>query len=47
MVTALKFLQSQRDVVERAIKALLEGNAYVLNPAHRSPLLELLKTVSA
>ena len=31
-------------MVERAIKALLEGNAYVLNPAHRSPLLELLKT---
>jgi ABC-type nitrate/sulfonate/bicarbonate transport system substrate-binding protein len=44
MVTSRKFLQSQRDVVERAIKALLEGNAYVLNPAQRSPLLELLKT---
>ncbi len=44
VVTARKFLQSQRDVVERAIKALLEGNAYVLNPVHRSPLLELLKS---
>jgi len=44
VVTSRKFLQSQRDVVERAIKALLEGNAYVLNPAHRSPLLELLKS---
>jgi len=44
VATSRKFLQSQRDVVERAIKALLEGNAYVLNPAHRSPLLELLKT---
>jgi len=44
VVTSRKFLQSQRDVVERAIKALLEGNAYVLNPAHRPQLLDLLKT---
>jgi NitT/TauT family transport system substrate-binding protein len=44
VVTSRKFLQGQRDVVERAIKALLEGNAYVLNSANRSPLLELLKT---
>ncbi len=44
VVTARKFLQSQRDVVERAIKALLEGNAYVLNPAQRPQLLELLKS---
>jgi NitT/TauT family transport system substrate-binding protein len=44
VVIARKFLQSQRDVVERAIKALLEGNAYVLNLAHRSQLLEILKS---
>jgi ABC-type nitrate/sulfonate/bicarbonate transport system substrate-binding protein len=44
VVTSRKFLQSQRDVVERAIKALLEGNAYVLNPAYRPQLLELLKS---
>ena len=44
VVTSRKFLQGQRDVVERAIKALLEGNAYVLNPAHRPQLLDLLKT---
>jgi ABC-type nitrate/sulfonate/bicarbonate transport system substrate-binding protein len=43
VVTTRKFLQSQREVVERAVKALLEGNAFVLNPAHRSSLLELLK----
>jgi ABC-type nitrate/sulfonate/bicarbonate transport system substrate-binding protein len=43
VVTSRRFLQSQRDVVERTIKALLEGNAYVLNPAYRSLLLELLK----
>jgi ABC-type nitrate/sulfonate/bicarbonate transport system substrate-binding protein len=44
VVTSRKFLQSQRDGVERALKALLEGNAYVLNPAHRPQLLELLKS---
>jgi ABC-type nitrate/sulfonate/bicarbonate transport system substrate-binding protein len=43
VVTARKFLQNQRDVVERATKALLEGNAYVLNRANRTQLLELLK----
>jgi ABC-type nitrate/sulfonate/bicarbonate transport system substrate-binding protein len=44
VVTSRKLLQSQRDVVERAIKALLEGNAYVLNPAYRSAMIELLKS---
>jgi NitT/TauT family transport system substrate-binding protein len=43
VVTSRKFLQTQRDGVERAIKALLEGNAYVLNPTYRSQLLEVLK----
>lgn len=43
-VTARKNLQSQRDVLERVFKALLEGNAYVLNPAHRLQMLELLKS---
>jgi len=43
VVTARKFLRNQRDVVERAIKALLEGNAYVLNRAYRTQLLEVLK----
>ncbi len=44
VVTTRKNLQGQRDVVERILKALLEGNAYVLNPAHRPQMLELLKT---
>jgi ABC-type nitrate/sulfonate/bicarbonate transport system substrate-binding protein len=43
VVTARKFLQNQRDVVERVIKALLEGNAYVLNRTYRPQLLEVLK----
>lgn len=43
VVTSRKYLQSQRDVVERTLKALVEGNAYALNPANRLRLLELLK----
>ncbi len=42
LITTKKFLASQRDVVERAIKALLEANAYTLNPANRSKMVELL-----
>jgi ABC-type nitrate/sulfonate/bicarbonate transport system substrate-binding protein len=44
VVTTRRNLQSQRDGVERILKALLEGNAYVLNPANRSQMLELLKS---
>jgi ABC-type nitrate/sulfonate/bicarbonate transport system substrate-binding protein len=44
VVTSRKFLQSRRDAVERTLRALLEGNAYVLNPAYRPQLLELLKS---
>jgi ABC-type nitrate/sulfonate/bicarbonate transport system substrate-binding protein len=44
VVIARKLLQTQRDVVERAIKALLEGNAYVLNRTYRPQLLEVLKS---
>lgn len=44
VVTSRKFLQSQRDAAEKAVRALLEGNAFVLNPSNRSSMLELLKT---
>ncbi len=44
LVTSRKTLQAKRDTVERVVKALLEGNAFVLNPAHRSSVLELLRS---
>jgi NitT/TauT family transport system substrate-binding protein len=44
VVTSRKFLQSRRDAAERVLKALLEGNAYVLNRANRPQMLELLQT---
>ena len=42
LATSRKFLQSNRDAVERMVKALLEGNAYILTPANRSQVLEIL-----
>ena len=44
VVTSRKYLQNHRDVLERVLKALLAGNAYVLNPANRLQMLDLLKT---
>lgn len=43
VVTSRRFLQSRQDALERVLKALLEGNAYVLNRANRPQMLELLK----
>jgi NitT/TauT family transport system substrate-binding protein len=44
LVTSRKFLEAKGEVVERVMKALLQGNAYVLNPANRTSVVELLKT---
>ncbi len=41
--TSRKYLETKRDVVERVMKALLQGNAYVLNPANRAAVVELLR----
>ena len=44
LVTSKKYLQANEDTVERLIKALLQANAYVLNPANRNMVIDLLKT---
>jgi NitT/TauT family transport system substrate-binding protein len=44
LVTSRKFLETKGDVVERVMKALLQANAYLLNPANRASVVELLKT---
>jgi hypothetical protein len=43
-VTSKKYLETKQDTVERVMKALLQANAYVLNPANRTPVTDLLKT---
>jgi NitT/TauT family transport system substrate-binding protein len=42
--TSRKTLQTKRDMVESVVSALLEGNAFVLNPTNRSSVLELLRS---
>ena len=42
VITTAKNMQTKRDMLERVIRALLQGNAYVLNPAHRSHMVEIL-----
>lgn len=39
-----KFFDTKRDLVERVMRSLLQGNAYVLKPANRAAVVELLKT---
>ncbi|HEY1268477.1 MAG TPA: ABC transporter substrate-binding protein [Candidatus Binatia bacterium] len=42
--TSRKFLDTKRDVLERVMKSLLMGNAYVLNPANKAAVIDLLRT---
>jgi ABC-type nitrate/sulfonate/bicarbonate transport system substrate-binding protein len=42
VITTAKNMQTKRDMIERVIRALLQGNAYILNPAHRSRMVEIL-----
>ncbi len=44
LVTSKKYLETKQDTVERVMKALLQANAYVLNPANRTAVSELLKS---
>ena len=44
LVTSKKYLQANQDTVERLMKGLLQANAYVLNPADRNTVINLLKT---
>jgi NitT/TauT family transport system substrate-binding protein len=41
--TSKKYLETKRDVVERVVKTLLQANAYILNPANRAAVVELLR----
>ena len=44
LVTSRKYLETKQDTVERVMKTLLQANAYVLNPANRAAVVELLRT---
>jgi len=42
VITTAKNMQSKRDLIERVTRALLQANAYILNSARRSRVLEVL-----
>ena len=42
LVTTRRYAKEQSKVVEGVIKAILEGNAFILNPANRKTVVEIL-----
>ena len=42
IVVKTDYLNSQRGIVRNILKALIEGHAYVLNPANRATVLEIM-----
>ncbi len=44
LVITRKTLQTRREMVEKVIKALLEANAFILKPANRPQVLEILSS---
>jgi NitT/TauT family transport system substrate-binding protein len=42
VVTTAKNMQSKRDMMERVVRALLQANAFILNPANRARVMEIL-----
>ncbi|HWH76449.1 MAG TPA: ABC transporter substrate-binding protein [Candidatus Binatus sp.] len=44
VITTAKNMQTKRDMIERVLRALLQANAFILNPANRSHVVELLTT---
>jgi len=43
LVTTRKYLKDQPKIVESVVKAILEGNAYILNPTNRKMVTEILE----
>jgi NitT/TauT family transport system substrate-binding protein len=44
VITTAKNMQAKRDMLERLVRALLQGNAFVLNPAHRARIVDLIQS---
>jgi ABC-type nitrate/sulfonate/bicarbonate transport system substrate-binding protein len=42
VITTVKNLQTKRDMIERVVRALLQANAFILNPANRSRVVEIM-----
>jgi NitT/TauT family transport system substrate-binding protein len=44
VITTAKNVQAKRDMLERVLRALLQANAFILNPANRTRVVELMTT---
>lgn len=44
IVTTAKNVQSKRDMLERVVRAILQAHAFILNPANRTRVVELMTT---
>ena len=42
VITTVKNMQTKRDMIERVVRALLQANAYILNPANRTRVVEIM-----
>ena len=42
VITTVKNMQTKRDMIERVVRALLQANAYILNPANRGRVVEIM-----
>lgn len=44
ILTTAKNVQSKRDMLERVVRAILQAHAFILNPANRTRVVELMTT---
>jgi NitT/TauT family transport system substrate-binding protein len=44
VITTAKNMQSKRDMLERVVRAILQAHAFILNPANRTRVVEVMTT---
>jgi NitT/TauT family transport system substrate-binding protein len=44
VITTAKNMQTKRDMLERVVRAILQAHAFILNPANRERLIDLITT---
>ena len=44
VITTAKNVQTKRDMLERVVRAILQAHAFILNPANRERVVDLVKT---
>jgi len=44
VITTVKNIQTKRDMMERVVRSLLQANAFILNPANRARVVDVINT---